>query len=123
MTAAQHFALATCIVVGLLAISGIFYMLATEQLREIYCRNNVAWEPVRDADFVARRIEAAEAEILAELDALNDPDAAELEWDSICRVVGLERSEAAARIRDRMRANADRRRCEEIERAEGWRSA
>ena len=40
---------------------------------------------------------------------LTDDEAADLAWDDICGVVGLDRSEVAQRIRDRIAANEARR--------------
>ena len=116
MSAVQVYALACLVIVAAFALTALSYRLAEW---------NAAAEERRKrrdaAAFFAQLAAMTESETRALRDwadretarnleqGLTDDEATDLAWDDICGVVGLERSEVAARIRDRIAANEARR--------------
>ena len=116
MTPIELYAVACLIITGCLALTALSYRLAewSDRLEE---RRRMADLAAFHAQLAAMTADETrtlrtwvDRETARNLErGLTDDEAADLAWDDICGVVGLDRSEVAQRIRDRIAANEARR--------------
>lgn len=118
MTGPQVFAAFTFAVVTGFALTSLSWRLLAwnDRLEQRRARRDSA----KYLAALSAMTEAETAEWVRFAETLSDDEVAELAWDDICQVIGLDSSEVACRIRAQIAANEIRRRCDEIERAEGW---
>ena len=116
MSPVQVYAVACLVIVAGFALTALSYRLAewTAALEERSRRRDAAAFFAQLAAMTESETRTlrgwADRETARNLaDGLTDDEAADLAWDDICGVVGLDRSEVAARIRDRIAANEARR--------------